>query len=117
MFTIPSSRSTKTLFVINKDFYISKDGEFRGNIQALTPTDTSRNKRGFSVVEYTLDAPVYDALGDTFPTMATFESEPRESRNRFGNMTNTDHILKLISLGDGQQPASTTDKPSNAVKG
>lgn len=106
MFTIPTSRSTKTLFVINKDFYTSKDGEFRGNIQALTPTDTSRNKRGFSVVEFTMDAPVYEALGDTFPIMATFESEPRESKNRFGNMTNSDHLLSLVALGDAKASSS-----------
>lgn len=110
MFTIPTARSTKTLFVINKDFYISKDGEFRGNVQALTPTDTSRNKRGFSVVEYTMDAPVYDSLGETFPIMATFESEPRESKNRFGNMTNTDHLLTLVQLGDAK-PTTPNTKP------
>lgn len=99
-FQIPTLKSTKSLFVINKDFYAKKDtGEVRVTVECLVPAGGTRpNKKGYSVAAFTAEKEVYDALNlDNGPIMVNFESEPRESRNGFGNTTNTDHLLRVIA--------------------
>ena len=98
MFQIPETKSVKSLFVINKDAYTTKQGELRCNVQVLVPVGNNRpNKKGYAVAEYTAEPAVYDALDlDKGPVMANFETEPRESRNGFGNTTNSDHLMKVV---------------------
>lgn len=108
MFQIPEIKSVKSLFVINKDAYTSKTtGEVRCSVQALVPVNGSRpNKKGYGVLEYTAEPAVYDALDlDNGPIMAQFETEPRESRNGFGNTTNADHLLRVIPERGAASPA------------
>lgn len=108
-FFIPSAKSKLTLFVINKDFYVKKDsGEMRVSIQALVPAGSARpNKRGFSVTEYTAESAVYEALDfSNGPMLVEFEAEPRESRNGFGNTTNTEHLLSVVAF-PGRAPAAS----------
>lgn len=123
-FLIPSAKSKMSLFVINKDFYIKKDtGEMRVSIQVLVPAGSARpNKNGYSVAEYTAEPAVYEALPDiteSGPILVEFEAEPRESRNGFGNTTNTEHLVAVLSV-PGQnnnhtqaqsQPGKPADKP------
>lgn len=114
-FQIPTLKSTKTLFVINKDFYAKKDtGEVRVTVECLVPAGGSRpNKRGYSVAAFTADKEVYDMLNlDNGPIMASFETEPRESRNGFGNTTNTDHLLRVVS--DKASPGPATSSQAKA---
>ncbi|WP_417784457.1 hypothetical protein [Terasakiella pusilla] len=108
MFNIPELRSTKTLFVINKDFYQTKTGEIRCSIQVLAPANDPRrpNKKGYSVMEYASEPAVYDALNlDNGPCMVEFQSEPREAKNAYGGMTNQDYLVSVVSL-PGQRPAA-----------
>ncbi len=125
-FLIPSAKSKMSLFVINKDFYLKKDtGEMRVSIQVLVPAGSARpNKNGYSVAEYTAEPAVYEALPDlaeSGPILVEFEAEPRESRNGFGNTTNTEHLIAVLSW-PGQntsqtqtqaqsQPGKPADKP------
>lgn len=112
-FQIPTLKSTKTLFVINKDFYAKKDtGEVRVTIEALVPAGGARpNKKGYSVAAFTADPEVYEALNlDNGPIMVNFESEPRESRNGFGNTTNTDHLLRVIADKSASAPAAQSQQ-------
>lgn len=115
-FHIPSAKSKLSLFVINKDFYIKKDtGEMRVSIQVLVPAGSSRpNKNGYSVAEYTAEPAVYEALPDiteSGPILVDFEAEPRESRNGFGNTTNTEHLMAVLSF-PGQQAAQPQQQPA-----
>ncbi|GGE47654.1 hypothetical protein GCM10007421_22400 [Halopseudomonas oceani] len=108
-FQIPTLKSTKSLFVINKDFYAKKDtGEVRVTVECLVPAGGTRpNKKGYSVAAFTAEKEVYDALNlDNGPIMVNFESEPRESRNGFGNTTNTDHLLRVIADKSAAAPAA-----------
>ncbi len=108
-FFIPSAKSKLTLFVINKDFYVKKDtAEMRVSVQALVPAGSARpNKKGFSVTEYTADPEVYEALDFTNgPMLVEFEAEPRESRNGYGNTTNTEHLLSVVAF-PGRAPATS----------
>jgi len=117
-FQIPTLKSTKTLFVINKDFYVKKDsGEVRASVEVLVPAGGTRpNKRGYSVASFTAEQEVYDALNlDNGPIMATFETEPRESRNGFGNTTNTDHLVRVIADQSGQASQGNQNKPAQAA--
>lgn len=114
-FQIPTLKSTKTLFVINKDFYVQKaSGEMRCSVEALVPAGGSRpNKKGYSVASFTAEPEVYEALNlDGGPVMATFESEPRESRNGFGNTTNTDHLVRVMA----DQSQGNQNKPAQAAQ-
>lgn len=115
-FHIPSAKSKLSLFVINKDFYTKKDtGEMRVSIQVLVPAGSSRpNKNGYSVAEYTAEPAVYEALPDiteSGPILVDFEAEPRESRNGFGNTTNTEHLMAVLSF-PGQQAAQPSQQPA-----
>ena len=99
-FQIPTLKSNKTLFVINKDYYVKKDtAEMRVSVEVLVPAGGSRpNKHGYSVASFTADPSVYDAIDlSNGPIMVSFETEPRESRNGFGNTTNTDHLVAVIA--------------------
>lgn len=122
-FQIPTLKSTKTLFVINKDFYIQKaTGEVRASVEVLVPAGGTRpNKKGYSVASFTAEQEVYDALNlDNGPIMATFETEPRESRNGFGNTTNTDHLVRVIpdqSQGAQNKPAPAAAQANQSAKG
>lgn len=116
MFQIPTLKSTKTLFVINKDFYVKKDtGEMRVSVEVLVPAGGTRpNKKGYSVAAFTAEPEVYEALNlDNGPIMVSFETEPRESRNGFGNTTNTDHLVSIIP--DPSQ-IKQTQRPAVEVK-
>lgn len=115
-FFIPSAKSKLSLFVINKDFYIKKETqEMRVSIQVLVPAGSSRpNKDGFAVAEYTAEPAVYEALpkiSQTGPVLVEFEAEPRESRNGFGNTTNTEHLMAVLSF-PGQQAAQPQQQPA-----
>lgn len=118
-FQIPTLKSTKTLFVINKDFYIQKaTGETRASVEVLVPAGGTRpNKVGYSVASFTAEQEVYDALNlDNGPIMATFESEPRESRNGFGNTTNTDHLVRVIADQSQSKPSPAPAPQSSQAK-
>lgn len=113
-FFIPSAKSKLSLFVINKDFYVKKEtAEMRVSIQALVPAGSARpNKKGFSVTEYTAEPSVYEALDFSHgPMLVEFEAEPRESRNGFGNTTNTEHLVAVLSIPD-QRPAQSQQQPA-----
>lgn len=118
MFQIPELKSTKTLFVINKDFYVRKEtGEMRVTIEVLVPAGGSRpNKKGYAVAGFSAEQEVYEAINlDRGPVMVTFETEPRESRNNFGGTTNTDHLLSVVSVHN-QKPAQTNQQQAQATQ-
>lgn len=114
-FHIPSAKSKLSLFVINKDFYVTKTGQTRVSVQVLVPAGSSRpNKKGYSVAEYSAEPAVYEALPDIVesgPILVDFEAEPRESRNGFGNTTNTEHLMAVLSF-PGQQVAQPQQQPA-----
>ncbi|MBV1789015.1 hypothetical protein KQ940_13235 [Marinobacterium sp. D7] len=116
MFKIPEIKSVKSLFVINKDAYTNKQsGELRCSVQVLVPVGNDRpNKKGYAVAQYSAEPAVYDALDlDNGPIMAQFETEPRESRNGFGNTTNSDHLLRVIPEA-AAKPSQTAPAASAA---
>lgn len=127
------------LWVTKTDHYTSKTtGEIYATVQSIAPIpDGARgNAKGFEISEYTIEPTLLDGIvfkGE--PLLCKFASVVRPTKDRFGNITNTQVLVELLSVGNeiyaeahprrqpapqqsparsGQQPAS--DKPSEPAK-
>ncbi|MCY1274838.1 hypothetical protein D9M70_234670 [compost metagenome] len=104
------------LWVTKTDHYTSKTtGEIYATVQSIAPIpDGARgNAKGFEISEYSIEPTLLDGIefqGE--PLLCKFASVVRPTKDRFGNITNTQVLVELLSVGQKVYATAPTTRPA-----
>ncbi|HBP3823600.1 TPA: DNA-binding protein, partial [Pseudomonas aeruginosa] len=103
------------LWVTKTDTYTStKTGEIYASVQSIAPIPEGArgNAKGFEISEYNIEPTLLDAIVfEGQPVLCKFASVVRPTKDRFGNITNTQVLVDLLAVG-GKPMAPTAQAPA-----
>jgi hypothetical protein len=104
------------LWVTKTDHYTSKTtGEIYATVQSIAPIPEGArgNAKGFEISEYSIEPTLLDGIvfqGE--PLLCKFASVVRPTKDRFGNITNTQVLVELLSVGKEVYATAPVSRPA-----
>ncbi len=106
------------LWVTKTDHYTSKTtGEIYATVQSIAPIPEGArgNAKGFEISEYSIEPTLLDGIVfDGQPLLCKFASVVRPTKDRFGNITNTQVLVELLSAGKEVHAPATAARTAPA---
>lgn len=102
------------LWVTKTDHYTSKTtGEIYATVQSIAPIPEGArgNAKGFEISEYSIEPTLLDGIVfEGQPLLCKFASVVRPTKDRFGNITNTQVLVELLSVGKQEYTTSPASR-------